>query len=192
MEQRFSDSISEIKLILNVINDENEARRKQILDYDIFPRRALVDNCYTIQRPNVVKIRVVLCDSPFLARNISRVLEPLIMPFVVHIDSGCIMVTPKMEPYPYHASLNSRIDVETRTISDVMDLKKFMSQLGWHFDSSDKKQDNSVFIQKSIDNQDRRFGLISDSKFSFARLAYVELYIHSTSMLVKQWEEVDE
>jgi len=185
MKQRFQDSIKELKITLDEIRINNEPEMKALLKYEIFARRQIEDGCFTVERPGLVKLRVVLLCTNYLASNIFKVLEHIQIPYRLEIDGGSILQTRNFELYPYHASRNSSIETKNSIMREASDITTWFDEFGWQ--KSDEAQPNSRFIQKCISNQEERFELMSNSKFNFAKLGYVELYIETSTSMIKQW-----
>lgn len=186
---RFNSNLKALKLLIEEIRNENKTARTDLLDFEIFPERAIEDAVYDVINKDQLSLRIVLLNVPNLASNLSKVFETLLIPYKIKLDAGSLLLTQSFELYPYHASKNSALELDNFIIRDGADIHNLMSQLGWSLDSSEKLQDNSRFIEMLIENQEERFGIHSNSKFNFAELCYVEIYIDCNQLLVKQWQQ---
>jgi len=186
---RFKKTLIELEQLLNQIKNENKIASDKLEKFEIFPRLAFQDAIYSVIKSDQLSLRIVLMNVPTLASNVSKILACLLIPYRLKIDAGAMLLTPSFDLYPYHASRNSALELENYVIRDGDDIQMLMYQLGWSYDSSEKVQSNARFIEMLIDNQENRFGIHSNSKFNFAELCYVELYIDCNQLLVKRWHE---
>ena len=186
---RFKKTLIELEQLLKDIKNENKIACNELEKFEIFPRRAFQDAMYSVVKSDQLSLRIVLMNVPTLASNVSKILACLLIPYQLEIDAGAMLFTPSFDLYPYHASKNSALELENYIIRDADDIQTLMYQLGWSYDSSDKLQSNARFIEMLIENQENRFGLLSNSKLNFAELCYVELYIYCNQDLLKRWHE---